>query len=350
ATPSVISGASSAVCAGTTGTYSVTNVAGVTYNWTAPANASIATGQGTNSVSVSFSALFTSGSLTVSGSNACGTSALRTLSISSKPATPGTITGPGFGNCNATATYSIVAVAYATSYTWTTNIAGAVVTPSGTSASISFPAFTSGTVSVTANNTCGSSAAKTLTVKGTPATPASITGPTLVCANQFGVPYSIAAIPTATSYTWTGMTGSHISDGVVTSSGTTLTTTSTSVTVNFGSTSGNLNVKANNACGAGTNKTLTIGFNCREEEADNNNFDVTVYPNPSSGDFVFEISNAGNEKISVNIYDVIGKLVLSEAIHNSQFTIGNPQLTPGIYSAEIICGENKKVMRLVKTE
>ncbi|HKR05174.1 MAG TPA: T9SS type A sorting domain-containing protein, partial [Bacteroidia bacterium] len=352
ATPSVISGASSAVCAGTTGTYSVTNVAGVTYNWTAPANASIASGQGTNSVSVSFSALFTSGSLTVSGSNACGTSALRTLSISSKPAQPGTITGPGFGNCNATATYSIVAVAYATSYTWTTNIAGAVVTPSGTSASISFPAFTSGTVSVTANNTCGSSAAKTLTVKGTPATPASITGPVLVCANQFGVPYSIAAIPTATSYTWTGMTGSHISDGVVTSSGTTLTTTSTSVTVNFGSTSGNLNVKANNACGAGTNKTLAIAFNCREINDENlgQDFDVIVRPNPVHDQLNISFESDESTVYSIQLIDLMGKVILQlngvsvTGENNCQFT--PDKMAKGMYFLKVINGEKKNISRV----
>src|SRR6185436_6390179 len=180
---------------------------------------------------------------------------------------------------------------------------------------------------------------------------ASITGPALVCANQFGVPYSIAAIPNATSYTWTGMTGSHISDGTVTSSGTTLTTASTSVTVNFGSTSGILNVKANNPCGAGSNKSLTIGFNCREEESESENlFNVTVHPNPSSGDFVFEISNGTNEKISINVYDMIGKLVVSGKINNARFTIHNSQLAPGIYSAEIICGENKKDLKVIKTE
>jgi hypothetical protein len=332
ATPSTITGAASAVCAGASGTYSVTNVSGVTYNWTAPANASIAAGQGTNSVTVDFSVSFTSGSLTVSGTNACGTSALRSLSIASKPATPGTITGPAYGNCNASGTFSIVAVASATSYTWSTNVPGAVVTPSGTSASISFPAFTSGTVSVTANNACGSSAVKNLTVKGTPATPNSISGPATVCANQFGVPYSIAPVATATSYTWTGMSGSHISDGTVTSSGTMLTTTSTSVTVNFGSTSGNLNVKANNTCRAGSNKTLGIGFNCRENENDYfSSFDLQVFPNPTSGDFTIQFLNTLPSPVKVEMTDVIGKVI--ERIETSEQTITMHEsgLVSGIY-------------------
>lgn len=130
----------------------------------------------------------------------------------------------------------------------------------------------------------------------------------------------------------------------------TLTTTSTSVTVNFGSTSGNLNVKANNACGAGTNKTLTIGFNCRETEVGNSvDFDVKVFPNPSSGDFNFEIQNTNHEKISISIYDMTGKLILTDKFYNLQFTIFNPQLSPGIYWTTITNGGGKKILKLVKT-
>jgi hypothetical protein len=82
---------------------------------------------------------------------------------------------------------------------------------------------------------------------------------------------------------------------------------------------------------------------------------VAVHPNPSSGDFVFEISNAKNEKTSVRIYDMIGSLILSESFSNAQFTIHIPiaigtQLNGGVYSAVILNGENKKVLKLVKTE
>ncbi len=343
-TPASITGAANSVCAGTSGTYSVTNVNGVTYSWTAPANASIASGQGTNSVSVNFSALFTTGPLTVSGTNSCGTSALRTLTIASVPAKPGTITGSGFNNCNTTGTYSVVPVLSATSYTWSTNIPGAVVTPNGNTASISFPQFTSGTVSVTANNACGSSAAKTLTVKGTPATPAAISGPASVCANQFGVPYSIAAIPNATSYTWTGMAGSHISDGVITSTGTTLTTTSTSVTVNFGGTAGTLNVKANNPCGAGSNKSLTIGFNCRES-GNENTLAAAVFPNPSPGAFTIQFTNKPASPVKIEMTDVIGKVVETFETADESIVIDKSNIVAGIYYLTI---KNKEGMLVKK--
>jgi hypothetical protein len=201
-------------------------------------------------------------------------------------------------------------------------------------------------VSVTANNACGSSAAKTLTVKGTPATPVAISGPAMVCANQFGVPYSIAAIPNATTYTWTGMTGSHISDGAVTSSGTTLTTTSTSVTVNFGSTSGILNVKANNPCGAGRNKSLTIGFNCRESENVNENFPgVSVFPNPTTGSFTLQFESKPASPVKIVMTDVIGKVVDRFETIDKSIVIDRSDLVAGIY---YLTAKNKEGMLVKK--
>ena len=67
-----------------------------------------------------------------------------------------------------------------------------------------------------------------------------------------------------------------------------------------------------------------------------------------SCDFVVEISTAVTERIIVNIYDIGGKLIISEVVTTPKFTISNTQLVAGIYSAEIICGENKKVLKLVK--
>lgn len=61
--------------------YSVPNIAGNTYNWSVPAGASGLTGQGTNSISFIYPTGFTSGSISVTASNACGTSPARTLNI-----------------------------------------------------------------------------------------------------------------------------------------------------------------------------------------------------------------------------------------------------------------------------
>ena len=71
--------------------YSVTNVGGVTYNWTySGAGFTVATGQGTNSMTADFSGAATSGTLTVTPSNACGTGTAQALAITvnSAPAAP----------------------------------------------------------------------------------------------------------------------------------------------------------------------------------------------------------------------------------------------------------------------
>jgi hypothetical protein len=95
---------------------------------------------------------------------------------------------------------------------------------------------------------------------------------------------------------------------------------------------------------------VTVNVPCKEGVPITIGIDVKVYPNPSSCDFVFEIENAAAEKTSISVYDMIGKEVLSGNIFNSQFTIRNPQLASGVYSAVIVNGENKKVLKLVKTK
>ncbi len=106
----------------------------------------------------------TSGYVILSATNLCGTSALDStavVSISPPPA-PGTISGDNTPCFNGAADYSIVAVAGATSYTWTLPVGW-----SGSSATVAINATnnsSSGVISVTASNVCGSSSASTLSV------------------------------------------------------------------------------------------------------------------------------------------------------------------------------------------
>lgn len=76
--PSLISG-SSTPCLGASQTYSVTNVPGVTYNWTFPAGWNQTAGGTTNSVTVTTSAA--SGDITVTPTNVCGTGPVQILTV-----------------------------------------------------------------------------------------------------------------------------------------------------------------------------------------------------------------------------------------------------------------------------
>ena len=83
----------------------------------------------------------------------------------------------------------------------------------------------------------------------TPSTPGAITGNDTVCSGTAGEPYSIAVVSGAASYNWTVPSGATVTSGQGT----------TSITVDFGSASGNVSVTASNSCGtSANNSTITV--------------------------------------------------------------------------------------------
>jgi large repetitive protein len=254
AAPGPITGPSS-VCANQAGVvYSVTPVSGATgYTWNLPPGASITSGSGTASITVTFA--ISPGSVSVSADNSCGSSPLSNLAITNNsiPATPGVITGPVTYCAGGTGIYSISPVTAAASYTWTLVGGGTITSGQGTT-SINTSFGTSPTqVCVTADNSCGSSASscQAISASTTPGNPASITGPSSVCTSQTGINYSCPAVAGATSYIWTIPPGATITSGGTTNA----------ITVDFGTTSGNICVAAANSCGTSSNNCVAIAVN-----------------------------------------------------------------------------------------
>jgi PKD repeat protein len=255
ATPGLITGIAT-VCSGSSGNvYSIASVLGATsYTWAVPSGASISAGQGTTSATVTFGS--TAGNVSVTATNSCGTSASssQAITLNAVPATPGIITGSSTA-CSGSSgnVYSIASIAGATSYTWTVPAGASVSVGQGTTGATVTFGSTAGNVSVTANNACGSSAAssKSITINSTPSTPGIITGTSTVCSGSSGNVYSIASVPGATSYTWTVPSGASISAGQGT----------TSATVTFGSTAGNVSVTATNSCGTSASSSQAITLN-----------------------------------------------------------------------------------------
>ena len=108
-------------------------------------------------------------------------------------------------------------------------------------------------VTLTATNTNGSDPeVKTgyITVNGAPGNAGAITGSTSECENATGVAYSIAAVSGATTYTWSAPAGSTINGQG-----------SNSVTIDFGTTSGNVVVTPSNSCGNGGSSNLAVTIN-----------------------------------------------------------------------------------------
>ncbi len=213
------------------------------YTWTLPSGWS-----GTSATnSITTTAGITGGTITVTANNSCGSSTSQTLTIvvNTAPATPGTISGTALICSGSSNTYSIVSVSGATSYTWALPTGW---TGTSTTTTINTTANTSsGNVTVTANNGCGSSTAQTMavTVNSTPATPGTIAGSATVCQGSTNT-YGVTSVQGATSYTWTLPTGW------------TGTSATNSIAATATNTGGTISVTANNACGISTAQTLTI--------------------------------------------------------------------------------------------
>jgi Zn-dependent metalloprotease/subtilisin-like proprotein convertase family protein len=346
-TPSSITGTLNGVCGGTSTNYTCPLVTGATsYNWTAPAGWVINSGQGTNSINLTTPAVYTSGSVSVAASSACGTSTNRTVTVRSVPAVPGTVTGPSTNLCGGgTFTYSIAAVTGATGYAWTAPANCTITSNTGTSISLSVPAnFTTGTLSVRSENACGQSAPKNVSLTRLPSTPATVTGTATLCSGSQGISYSTAAIAGLT-YTWTVPAGANIASGQGTNS----------ITVNWGTTQGNVSVKANNPCGSSSTRTFAVTLTaCREmaemtEETAVASLSIELYPNPGQGEFNLKF-NGLNETANVRIYTVTGQIVQQfQVAANSQLAAFylNDQ-ADGIYFLRIETATEIKEIKVVK--
>jgi hypothetical protein len=164
ATPSVISGQTSGVCGLSSVTYTVTAVAGNTYNWTVPSNITILSGQGTASLSIRINSGFTTGNLSVTASNGCGSSTARTLCITSIAAAPASITGPASVLAGSAQTYRTSVVSGAVSYTWAVPSGWTIQSGQGTSTITVRAGTKGGSITVRSVNSCGSSSIRSLIV------------------------------------------------------------------------------------------------------------------------------------------------------------------------------------------
>ncbi len=230
----------------TNNTYSVPLVTGATkYAWRAT---NLTTISGTTpSVSVSFNR---NDNLTVTASNECSSAQVSIgLPVNLILPAPGTITGPTCVNSGQSSnnTYSVPLDIGATQYNWsgaaTTEFTGSIM--SETAAAVGATLTANDNLVVRAQNACGiSPASPALSVRIIPATPGVISGATTNVCRKTNA-YSVAAVPNATTYSWTVPTGCSIS-GVTTGSSINM------VASNSFSSSGTIRLRAvNGTCTSG---------------------------------------------------------------------------------------------------
>lgn len=252
------------------------------YTWTLPAGATLVSGQGTSSITVSFANSFVSGTLSVKANNACGSSAsARTLTVYRRiVSTPGVIQKSFTPSVAAVTSvcglvseeYRIRKVSYATSYNWSlargTNATLTRLNPPGvndTAIRITFAAgFTRDTIRVTAQNACSVSALRTSTLNATAAPPAitdlsTVGGNFTVC---IGTTRSFTALTTAPTssqsavqfFRWTKPANTTITSSSADSSTITLR-------IDAGFTGGSVSVRTVSACGVlGSSRSVTLQY------------------------------------------------------------------------------------------
>ncbi|REK07624.1 MAG: T9SS C-terminal target domain-containing protein [Bacteroidetes bacterium] len=302
------------VCAGTNGVgYSISNVIGVDYTiWSVTSGNMVIASQNGFSATVNFLSNFTTGVLTVTTYNSCGSFA-RNYTIRSTPSQPGSVSGPLFNTCGLKGVvYTLPPVDGATSYTWTVPAGVTIVANNGNSITVDFndPNFWKGNFCVTANNHCGPSVARCWIVSTRPPQSDPIQGPNSVCKSASSVSYSIPPVTGATGYMWS------------VSGGASLTFTGTSAQVNFnGATGSSVTITVNtfNACGVGspTNYTVLVNHSCRSEEEANlieKSDWIVVSPNPTRDHVQVTLFSYTDKSAQVSIKDLTGRTIIREEL------------------------------------
>jgi hypothetical protein len=232
------------VCHGATKTYSVVNYTGSTsFAWTVPTGAIILSGQGSNSVNVTFGN--DSGNVTAYLTNPCGTTTRsKWVNVQSDAAKPDTIIGKISVCMGVSETYSVTN-GNGLAYYWT--LPNGWTGNSNTNTITVTPGLGPGVISVYSENVCGVSSPTSLNVNAitNPDQPDTVHGSNLVCSGV-NYMYYVNPVQGATSYTWTlpsGWTGASSSNSII-------------VTANGNG--GKVIVMAENQCGFSPAQSITV--------------------------------------------------------------------------------------------
>ena len=207
-----------------------------------PSGATIATGDGTDSITVDFDSTATSGNITVYGTNDCGdgidSTIYVTVNIPPEIIIAGTTT-----ICEKDST--TLTASGGTDYLWST----LETTPSITIA----PAITTTYYITVTTDACPAATDSVIvTVLSLPAAAGTITGPATVCQGDLGIQYSISSIAGADNYIWTLPGGATIAGSV-----------DTAIIVDYSGSavSGDITVYGTNFCGEGDTSFFPVTVN-----------------------------------------------------------------------------------------
>ncbi|MEN9907616.1 MAG: hypothetical protein RLZZ540_757, partial [Bacteroidota bacterium] len=77
-------------------------------------------------------------------------------------------------------------------------------------------------------------------------------------------------------------------------------------------------------------------------------FDVIAYPNPSNNQFTITLEGGSDEKVSVQVFDFLGKLIKIIEKSDGQPIVFGEELPLSVYIAIVTQGDNRKTIKLIK--
>ena len=299
-----VTATSATICAGSTGTLTASGAS--TYAWNTGATGANLVASPTSNTNY-----------TVTGTSVAGcvNSAVATIVVGSAPV----ISVNSSTICaGATATLTASGVS---SYTWNTGANTSAITgsPSGTTV-----------YTVTGNLTgcaTGASQTATITVNTLPAVSLAPISP--LCTNSSAV--MLMGSPSNGTYTGTGVSGSMFNPSV--SGAGTFTVMYYYTDVNNCSSSASQPASVSLCTG------LADAFNASA---------ISIYPNPAKDVVYVNLNTLSLDNTTIELYDAIGKLVISQKVADVISIIPLTDLAKGMYSIRIIADTHQVVKRIIK--
>ena len=309
--PGAINGPSS-VCGQTSAVYSIAAVNSATsYSWTLPAGMTYQSGAGTTQISVNIASSFVYGQLKVSAVNACGNVPGTGIYITGN--TPGMpVSMSGASNvCGLTsAIYSVPAVAGAAGYNWIITGAGNTIVGSNTGLSVMCSLSGPGSISCAATNLCGSGTPRVMNLVTTAAQPGIISGPLNTCGLTTAT-FSVAPVANTATYNWSLAAGMTWGTG----QGTNVISVNIAPGITTNTARSILKVNETNMCGNSSLYRSTNITRCLSPDEMNSEVGSSfsnIYPNPTSAEFTMDISLDKDQKIVLEVFDILGNVVIKE--------------------------------------
>jgi len=105
---------------------------------------------------------------------------------------------------------------------------------------------------------------------------------------------------------------------------------------------------------SGTNSIITSASKTQNAEVEvkkediSNPFDVAAFPNPSSSHFMLNVKGNTNEKITMQVVDMYGRIIETRNVTANSITRLGDRYRQGAYFVRIMQGKEHKEIKLIK--